>query len=49
MTHKERLLTALQRGTPDQVPVTWELVDRASLALKPAEQAGELCAMHTGS
>ncbi|MGQ9730889.1 MAG: uroporphyrinogen decarboxylase family protein [Candidatus Zipacnadales bacterium] len=32
MTQRERLLTALDRGQPDQVPVTWELVDRCALA-----------------
>jgi len=33
MTHRERLLTALARGRPDRVPVTWELVFRSSHAL----------------
>ena len=33
MTHRERLLTALDLGTPDQVPVTWELVGRCAHAL----------------
>lgn len=33
MTQKERLLCALELGTPDHVPVTWELVDRCALAL----------------
>ena len=28
MTHKERLITALERGVPDQVPITWELETR---------------------
>jgi len=32
MTHRERLETALNLGQPDQVPVTWELVDRCALA-----------------
>ena len=32
MTHKERLQCALELGTPDHVPVTWELVDRCALA-----------------
>jgi hypothetical protein len=32
MTHRERLETALDLGTPDQVPVTWELVGRCALA-----------------
>lgn len=32
MTGKERLLCALELGTPDRVPVTWELVDRCALA-----------------
>lgn len=33
MTQRERLLTALDGGQPDQVPVTWELVDRCARAL----------------
>ena len=33
MTHRERLLTALDLGVPDQVPVTWELVGRCAYAL----------------
>ena len=33
MTHRERLLTALDLGVPDQVPVTWELVGRCAQAL----------------
>lgn len=33
MTGRERLLTALRRGTPDVVPVTWELVGRFAHAL----------------
>ena len=33
MTHRERLLAALRREAPDQVPVTWELVGRCALAL----------------
>jgi len=33
MTHRERLLTALDLGVPDQVPVTWELVGRGAYAL----------------
>ncbi len=32
MTQRERLLIALDGGQPDQVPVTWELVDRCALA-----------------
>jgi len=32
MTGKERLICALEGGTPDHVPVTWELVDRCALA-----------------
>lgn len=32
MTHRERLLTALDLGVPDQVPVTWELVGRCAYA-----------------
>jgi len=32
MTHRERLLTALDLGVPDQVPVTWELVGRCAHA-----------------
>ncbi|MDP6381211.1 MAG: hypothetical protein QF662_07695, partial [Phycisphaerae bacterium] len=33
MTQRERLLTAIRRDVPDQVPVTWELEHRAALAL----------------
>jgi hypothetical protein len=33
MTHRERLLAALRRDVPDQVPVTWELVFRFAHAL----------------
>jgi len=33
MTHRQRLLAALARRVPDQVPVTWELVDRFAHAL----------------
>jgi hypothetical protein len=33
VTHRERLLTALELGIPDQVPVTWELVGRFAHAL----------------
>jgi len=32
MTHRERLLAALRREVPDQVPVTWELVGRCAHA-----------------
>jgi hypothetical protein len=32
LTHRERLLTVLDLRQPDQVPVTWELVDRCALA-----------------
>jgi len=32
VTHRERLLTALRLGVPDQVPVTWELVGRCAHA-----------------
>jgi len=33
MTQRERLLAALRRDVPDQVPVTWELVGRFARAL----------------
>jgi len=33
MTRRERLLAAIRRGVPDQVPVTWELEDRFARAL----------------
>lgn len=33
MNHRERLLAALRREAPDQVPVTWELVARFAHAL----------------
>ncbi len=33
MTQRERLQCAFELGTPDRVPVTWELVDRCAFAL----------------
>lgn len=46
MTHKERLLTAIDRGVPDQVPVTWELVYRFALAATGRTDWRAMCDAH---
>ena len=46
MTHKQRLLTAMDRGVPDQVPVTWELVDRFALAATGRTGWRAMCDAH---
>lgn len=46
MTQRERLLTALERGLPDQVPVTWELVDRFAYALTGRTGWRAMCDAH---
>ena len=46
MTQRERLLTALDGGQPDQVPVTWELVNRCALALTGKTGWQAMCEAH---
>jgi hypothetical protein len=46
MTHKERLTTALQRGVPDQVPITWELEGRFAVTLTGRLDWKGICDAH---
>jgi hypothetical protein len=46
LTQRERLLTALDGGQPDQVPVTWELVNRCALALTGSTGWRAMCDAH---
>jgi len=46
MTQRERLLTALRRETPDQVPVTWELESRAAHAFTGRNDWKAICEAH---
>jgi len=46
MTHRERLLTALDLGVPDCVPATWELVGRCAYALTGDGGWRGQCAAH---
>lgn len=46
MTQRERLLTALRRQTPDQVPVTWELETRAAYAFTGRTGWRAICDAH---
>jgi len=46
MTHRGRLLAALRRAVPDQVPVTWELEGRAAYALTGASGWKAICDAH---
>ncbi len=46
MTHKERLVTALRRGTPDQVPITWELEGRFAVTLTGRTDWRGICDAH---
>jgi uroporphyrinogen decarboxylase len=46
MTHRERLLVALDGGVPDRVPVTWELVGRCAHALTGDASWRGQCAAH---
>ena len=46
MTHKERLTMALERGVPDQVPVTWELVGRFAHKLTGRSDFRAMCDAH---
>lgn len=46
MTHKERLVTALQREVPDQVPITWELEGRFAVTLTGRLDWKGICDAH---
>lgn len=46
MTHKERLVTALSRGIPDQVPVTSELETRYAETVVPGKGWRAICDAH---
>ena len=46
MTHRGRLLAALHREIPDQVPVTWELEHRAAHALTGSSGWKAMCDAH---
>lgn len=46
MTHKERLITALTRGVPDQVPVTSELETRFAETVVPTKGWQAICDAH---
>ncbi|MEN6402425.1 MAG: uroporphyrinogen decarboxylase family protein [Armatimonadia bacterium] len=46
MTHKDRLLTALNRGVPDQVPVTSELETRYAHTIVPTRGWRGICDAH---
>jgi len=46
MTHKERLITALERGVPDVVPVTWEMEMRFAQKLSAQPGWRAICEAH---
>ena len=46
MNHKERLITALQRGVPDQVPITWEMEGRFAVTLTGRLDWKGICDAH---
>ena len=46
MTHKERLVAALERGVPDQVPVTWEMEGRFAHTVSDQSGWRAICDAH---
>jgi len=46
MTHKERLIAALERRVPDQVPVTWEMEGRFAYTVSDQTGWRAICDAH---
>lgn len=46
MTHKERLIAALERHVPDQVPITWEMEGRFAQTLTGRADWRGICDAH---